>query len=471
MAGLVPDMVGDKPNSDASELCTAWGKVTDQTVLLFFDPGAKANFISPELASKLGIRSEEMGYTAEFGVACPGHTEAVTPIIGKLRLHIQSYVDTEEFYIMPLDGCDVLLGIPWLFHVQGIMDAYNKKITKQSRGKTHSGCIIEGDYNIFKKGVMSQNDDMAGACANFILPELASKLGIRAEEMGMTGEADRGKTYVLDVKLKGESVPVVSASAISSVIKNHLSSYLVFAKEVHEIESNLSKFDKDRAAFLIGFSDCFLDSLPDELLPKRPEDHRIDVVPGSCPPNRPPSRVSVAQQKEIMSQDNELLEKGLIQPSSSPCCSPVLLVQKKDGSWHMCIDYRALNKNTIKNRFPIPRIDDILDRLQGGSMFSKIDLKSGYHQIRMRPEDVHKTAFRTTFGLYEFLVMPFGLTNAFATFNRMMNRIFRPHRNYVGTFFDDMIVFSKSEEEHRDHLTAVFKELLKNRLLINVKQS
>ncbi|MCO5594529.1 hypothetical protein L7F22_048561 [Adiantum nelumboides] len=136
MAGLVPDMVGDKPNSDASELCRAWGKVRDQTMLIFFDPSAKANFISPELASRLGIRSEEMGYTAKARLACLGHTEAVTPIIGKLRLHIQSYVDAEEFYIMPLDECDVLLGIPWLFRVQGILDAYNKKITVQSRGRT-----------------------------------------------------------------------------------------------------------------------------------------------------------------------------------------------------------------------------------------------------------------------------------------------------------------------------------------------
>ena len=151
-----------------------------------------------------------------------------------------------------------------------------------------------------------------------------------------------------------------------------------------------------------------------------------------------------------------MLDKGLIRPSSSPFCSPTLLVQKKDGSWRMCIDYRALNKNTIKNRFPIPRIDDIINRLQGANIFSRIDLKSGYQQIRIRPEDVHKTAFRTTFGLYEYLVMPFGLTNAPATFNHLMDRIFRKHRSYTGVFFDDIMVHSKTLEEHKEHLAKIF---------------
>ncbi|MCO5547323.1 hypothetical protein L7F22_000771 [Adiantum nelumboides] len=145
-----------------------------------------------------------------------------------------------------------------------------------------------------------------------------------------------------------------------------------------------------------------------KLPPERLEDHRIHLVLGSSPLNRPPYRVSATQHKGVMSQINELLEKG------------------KDGSWRMCIDYHALYKNTIKNRFPILRIDGILDRLQGASLFSRMDLKSGYHQICNMPEDVHKTVFKTTFGLYEFLVMPFSLTNAPGTFNRMMTKFLDP---------------------------------------------
>ncbi|MCO5591229.1 hypothetical protein L7F22_045210 [Adiantum nelumboides] len=233
-------------------------------------------------------------------------------------------------------------------------------------------------------------------------------------------------------------------------MKQHIFAYLIYVKERDETESSsLSSLDVSRRAFFNEYADCFSEALPGQLPPERPKDHSIDLIPSSAAPNKPPYRVNAAQQEEIMTQVNELLQKGHIQPSSSPFCSHVLLVQKKDGSWSMCVDYRALNKITVKNKFPIPRIDDVLDRLQGASFFNRIDLKSGYHQIRVNLADVPKIAFRITFELYEFLVMPFGLTNAFATFNRMIDRIFQPLRHCVETFFDDMIVFSKSEAEPR----------------------
>ncbi|MCO5611965.1 hypothetical protein L7F22_066225 [Adiantum nelumboides] len=214
--------------------------------------------------------------------------------------------------------------------------------------------------------------------------------------------------YLIYVKERDET----KSSNLSSLDVSRRA-FFIYVKERDETKSsNLSSLDVSRSAFLDEYANCFSEALPGQLPPKRPEDHSIDLIPGSAAPNKPPYRVSAAQQEEIMMQVNELLQKGHIQPSSSPFCSPVLLVQKKDGSWHMCIDYRALNKITVKNKFPIPRIDDVLDHLQGASFFRRIDLKSGYHRIRVNPADVPMTAFRTTFGLYEFLVMPFGLTNA-----------------------------------------------------------
>ena len=282
----------------------------------------------------------------------------------------------------------------------------------------------------------------------------------------------KDKTYCIDANAFGSTIPIVSHIAIKKVIKKSIFAYLIFAKERDmSMSEHLSSMEHTRLNFLKQYEDCFADSLLATLPPVRPKDHCIDLIPGSSPPNQPPYRVSLSQQEEVMTQVNDLLEKGLIRPSSSPYCSPVLLVQKKDETYRMCIDYRSLNKITIKNRFPIPRIDDILDKLQGASIFSRIDLKSGYHQIRVASMDVHKTAFRTTFGLYEFLVMLFGLTNAPATFNLMMNRIFQSHRSFTGVFFDDVLVFSKTEDEHKQHLQIVFEEFRTHKLFINAKKS
>ncbi|KAJ0694286.1 putative nucleotidyltransferase, Ribonuclease H [Helianthus annuus] len=169
--------------------------------------------------------------------------------------------------------------------------------------------------------------------------------------------------------------------------------------------------------------------------------------------------------KELMTQLQELLDKGFIKPSVSPWGAPVLFVKKKDGSMRMCIDYRELNKLTVKNRYPLPRIDDLFDQLQGASWFSKIDLRSGYHQLRVREEDVPKTAFRTRYGHYEFLVMSFGLTNAPAAFMDLMNRVCRHMLDkYVIVFIDGILIYSRSEAEHASHLRDVLETLRKEKL-------
>lgn len=197
--------------------------------------------------------------------------------------------------------------------------------------------------------------------------------------------------------------------------------------------------------------------LPYGLPPERDVEHSIHLVPGARPTFRAPYRVNLAKQEELARQIAELEAKGIIRPSSSPFGAPVLFVKKKDGSQRMCVDYRALNDITIKDRYSLPHIDDILDCMAGAKFFSKMDLVSGYHQVRVKEEDVHKTAFVTpNQGQWEFRVLSFGLCNAPPTFQRLMNSVLRPYLGkFVSCFLDDVVVYSKTKEEHTEHLEKV----------------
>ncbi|GKV34706.1 hypothetical protein SLEP1_g43056 [Rubroshorea leprosula] len=175
--------------------------------------------------------------------------------------------------------------------------------------------------------------------------------------------------------------------------------------------------------------------------------------------------------KELKVQLEELLEKGFIRPNVSPWGAPVLFVKKKDGSMRLCIDYRELNKVTVKNRYPLLRIDDLFDQLKGAQVFSKIDLRSGYHQVKIKPDDVPKTAFRTRYGHYEFIVMPFGLTNAPARFMDLMNQVFSKYLDqFVVVFIDDILVYSSSHTLHEKHLRTVLETLRRERLFAKFKK-
>ncbi|GKB14609.1 putative reverse transcriptase domain-containing protein [Tanacetum coccineum] len=212
------------------------------------------------------------------------------------------------------------------------------------------------------------------------------------------------------------------------------------------------------------FPNVFPEDLPG-IPPVRQVEFQIDLIPGAAPIARTPYRLAPSEMQELSNQLQELTDRGFIRPSTSPWGAPVLFVKKKDGSFRMCIDYRELNKLTIKNRYPLPRIDDLFDQLQGSSVYSKIDLRSGYHQLRVREEDIPKTAFRTRYGHYEFQVMPFGLTNAPAVFMDLMNRVCKPYLDkFVIVFIDDILIYSRNEEEHANHLRVILELLRKEKL-------
>ncbi|GKA03667.1 putative reverse transcriptase domain-containing protein, partial [Tanacetum coccineum] len=245
-----------------------------------------------------------------------------------------------------------------------------------------------------------------------------------------------GKTLVIEGNRNNSRLKIISCIKTQKYIEKGCELFLAHVTEQESKEKRL-----EDVPVIQDFPEVFPEDLPG-LPPPRQVEFRIDLIPGIAPVARAPYPLAPYEMKELS-------EKGFIRPSSSPWGAPVLFVKKKDGSFRMCIDYRELNKLTIKNRYPLPRIDDLFDQLQGSSVYSKIDLRSVYHQLRIREEDIPITAFRTRYGHYEFQVMPFGLTNAPEVFMDLMNRVCKPYLDkFVIVFIDDILIYSKNKEEH-----------------------
>ncbi|GBG62828.1 hypothetical protein CBR_g32411 [Chara braunii] len=262
----------------------------------------------------------------------------------------------------------------------------------------------------------------------------------------------------------------LSAPAFAGLVKKEKLEEQVFVAYVRPVTEPTKEKSMDPAIakLLEEFKDLTEPSIG--VVP-RPIQHPIEIEPGSRTPKGVVYRMSTRELEELRRQLDELLEKGWIRPSSSPFEAPLLFVPKKEGELRMCIDYRGLNAITTKNAEPLPRIDDLLDRVQGAKYFSKIDLKSGYHQIEVHPDDQYETAFRTKYGHYEFIVMPFGLTNAPTAFHRCMNDLFRPWLDrFVVVYLDDILVFSKTLQEHQGHLRQVLEKLREANFKINAKK-
>jgi hypothetical protein len=204
---------------------------------------------------------------------------------------------------------------------------------------------------------------------------------------------------------------------------------------------------------------------PQHLPPQRTVDHAITLIDSSKAVNPRPNRLPLHQYNAMEDLIKSMLASNMIRPSISPYSSPIILVKKKDGTWRMCVDYRSLNANTIKNKYPIPIIEDLLDELFGATVFSKIDLRAGYHQIRMKDSDIEKTTFTTHLGHFKYVVLPFVLTNAPATFQSLMNSVLSQFlRKFALVFFDDILIYSSTMSNHVKHLRAVLEVLKQNQL-------
>ena len=350
-------------DTDAPDVIVGNFQIFDTTVLALIDPGSTHSYICIDIPTVKNLPRSGTEY--DILVTNPlGHSVIVNRVYRDCPIRIREYEFPGDLIELSFKEFDVILGMDWLSRHQVMMDCRMKRVT-----------------------LRTPNED----------------------EVTFIGERSNHLSNV------------IFAATARKMVRKVCEAYLDYMIDTVKARPSISD---------IPTVSDFLDVFPEEFLglpPQREIEVAIVVVPGATPASITPYQMAPVELKELKLQLQELLEKWFIRPSVSPWGAPVLFVKKKDGTLWLCIDYRQLNKLTIKNKYPLPRIDDLVDQLKGASIFSKIDLRSGYHQLRIKDVDVHKTAFRMQYGHYEFLVIPFGLTNAPATFMNLMNRVFRPY--------------------------------------------
>ncbi|GMI89777.1 hypothetical protein HRI_002647000 [Hibiscus trionum] len=420
--GELTNIEGPATESPILSLQAIWGtdqwetmklriRVGNMNCVALLDSGSTHNFISLAVVKKLGMlvdKRKQLRVTVADGNSLGTLGECL-----KVKWEAQGYCFQSDFLVLALRNCDVVLGVQW-FSQLGTIKWDFAELKMEFR---YNGELVE------LKGCKSESFQWTDtkACAKLM----------------------RGTTSPCNFSLMA--------------LNAHL-----------EMKGTVEKGNQGIQVLLKEFWDVFEE--PKDLPPERAQDHRIPLINEDAVIKVKPYRYPSVQKDIIEKMVAEMLQSGIIRDSTSAFSSPIVMVRKKDESWRMCIDYRRLNQVTVKDKFPMPVIEELLDELGRARVFSKLDLRSGYHQIRMWGPDIHKTAFRTHEGHYEFLVMPFGLTNAHATFQGLMNKVFKGLlRKSVLVFFNDILVYSEDWDSHLKDLKEVLGILREHRLF--AKQS
>ncbi|GJT30497.1 putative reverse transcriptase domain-containing protein [Tanacetum coccineum] len=398
-------VAGQNPDNN---VVTGTFLLNNRCASILFDTGADRSFVSTQFSTLINIAPTTLdhGYNVELA---DGRIIWVNTVLLGCTLNFLNHPFHVDLMPVEMGTYDVIIGMDWLTKYQAVID-----------------------------------------CAKKIV-----RIPFGSEILIFHGDGSRNK--------RGTRLNIISCTKAQKYLLQGCHVFLAHIT-IKETGDKSKKKQLQDVPIVKNFPEVFPEDLPG-LPPTRQVEFHIDLVPGAAPVARAPYRLAPSEMKELADQLQELSDKGFIRPSSSPWGAPVLFVKKKDGSLRMCIDYRELNKLTVKNRYPLPRIDDLFDQLQGSSVYSKIDLRSGYHQLRVREEDISKTAFRTRYGHYEFQVMPFGLTNAPAVFMDLMNRVCKPYLDkFVIVFIDDILIYSKNKQEHEEHLKIILELLKKEEL-------
>jgi hypothetical protein len=462
----------------AANLLRFEGTVSGKKGWVMLDSGSSSNFISTAFVKKHGLKTQPL--PAEQTVAlADGSEHRVNRAVMDAQLRWPGgWNGKVTLLVLPLGANDVILGMAWLKkhnprvdwqtgtcvvspnHSADAAPPSNELETGRGRRKqgfhTLSAVAVarsERELELERRdnqgGEAEGSRDEASAGSPAVLCLLTAKQWRREMRNGGEGGVvfvqKEGNAEQQQARRKGRKGGLSLASVED---RGH-------SRQLQE------KMDK----LLKKWERVFPDELPVGLPPERSVDHRITLLPGAKPTSRPAYKTSPADSLELKKQIDDLLAHGFIVPSTSAFGAPVLFVKKKDGSIRMCVDYRALNKVTERNMTGLPRMDELFDRMAGARIFSKLDLRNGYHQIRVHADDRHKTAFTTRYGHFEFTVMPFGLTNAPATFSTLMQTLFHPYLDrFIIVFLDDILIYSKTEEEHLLHVEKALELLAKEKL-------